>query len=436
MSSFHLAVAGIMGSGKTTLARSLANELHLTYVPEFLNGKKYLPFLFENPKKWAFETQLSFFTEKSLQIINKLKSGQSIIVDRTLLEDYLIFAQFFFDNGYIEKKAFMTYVQLAKHFLNEIQKPDLIIYCRCSLNIVKERISNRGREYQKNYPKNYLTDIFNRYNSWIEDFKESALYLIDSEASDFRNQKVITTIKNEIQNILRPKGGFVQLELFSSNINKTNKNIVNEVNEPFLLEKLIHKTNQTNHKYLSSKIKKKLKIPPYPYAYIAAPFTSVSSNLHRKRVQKKLIEMEQSHGIIPDGLYKEMLKSLTKKLKKIGLNSLLPHRDINEWGKKILTPNDVVNNCSDQVSMCDIFIGLIGSSLGSHYEFGLAFGLKKPSVIIKCDELNNSFICSGITNRLPNVQVFSYNKIEEILDIVNEKQFLGFLMKHVPISVN
>lgn len=124
-----------------------------------------------------------------------------------------------------------------------------------------------------------------------------------------------------------------------------------------------------------------------PCAYIAAPFTLMSTVPETSKVP---------HGIIPDGQYKSSLLQIEKALTGYGLDTFLPHRDVNQWGRRIMSPESVATLCTEQVAACDLFVGILGSSCGAHYELGLAIGMRKPTIILHCDEIPDSFVAQGI----------------------------------------
>src|SRR5262249_7176155 len=143
-----ISVSGMMGSGKTTLARGLASALGWAYVPEYMPATKYLPDLFQDSRRWAFETQSAFLTHKAIQVFEACENNQNIIVDRSLYEDSEIFAYHFFQKGDIDERAFETYQALANHFIRELPSPDLILFCKCRPQTIEARIQARGRDFQ------------------------------------------------------------------------------------------------------------------------------------------------------------------------------------------------------------------------------------------------------------------------------------------------
>src|SRR5260370_40749581 len=111
---------------------------------------------------------------------------------------------------------------------------------------------------------------------------------------------------------------------------------------------------------------------PYPSAYLAAPFTGRTSPPRPPR-QGRLFQAD--HGVIPRGPYRSMLRRLAQQLRTLRVTAFIPHRDVNRWGRRVRPADTAARECSDGVDRCDGFIGILGMSHGSHYEFGLALGL-------------------------------------------------------------
>lgn len=222
-----IVVCGIIGSGKTTLAGALAQNLNWLYIPEGLHAIEYLPDLFTDPKRWAFETQISFLSEKSIQIFHALKNGNNIVVDRSLYEDVEIFARQFHENGHIDDRSFETYSKLAKYFIEQLPKPDFAIFCKCSLPTVKERIAKRKRSIDILYPPNLLEEIQKRYDTWLDSYNQSSMYSIDSEAIDWRTSDSIGPLIEEIKEIILSEDTMSLLDAIPKNEIKFKKGILN-----------------------------------------------------------------------------------------------------------------------------------------------------------------------------------------------------------------
>jgi nucleoside 2-deoxyribosyltransferase len=130
--------------------------------------------------------------------------------------------------------------------------------------------------------------------------------------------------------------------------------------------------------------------------YLAAPFTAAEERrpiLAADNTQNT--DPAETHGRIPLGPYRSALIEAASAMRRLGFSVTLPHKDVNDWGEKKLLPEEVMRTCTQQVAVCDLFVGILAQSCGSHYEFGLALGLGKPCLIIAADELPHSFVAQG-----------------------------------------
>lgn len=417
-----------MGSGKTTLARALSSNMGWNYLPESPLGLKYLNDLFDNPKRWAFETQISFLCQKAIEI-KEMTNRYDFILDRSFYEDIYIFAEYFYRNGYINDRSYENYKILADHFILELPNPDLIIYCDCPLDIIKKRIATRGRDFQKLYPPNHLDDINELYNKWINSYKLGPFYRINSEVVDFRNSTIQKSILEEILIILRRSVSIPeQINLFENSVEEEKIKILS----PIYAAK--EKTaGERKYPEIIKSESKKTEAKTYPLAYIAAPFTAVAIEKESDK-EEILIKASSAHGKILRGEYRTMLNEIGNKLNKVGIDNILPHRDVNKWGNKELTSKEVVEKCTAHVAACDLFISILGESHGSHYEFGLAYSLKKPCIIIKCKEIKNSFIAEGINNQMKNILIIECSTIKEIPNYILIPTTIKFIEKYIPLT--
>lgn len=422
-----IAIAGMMGSGKTTLARNLSGNLGWILLPEGLRSRLYLKDLFHDETRWAFDAQISFLCEKAIRLKKYLMSGQNVILDRSVYEDVEIFASHFYAQKKIDERSFNTYKELAEYFLSELPIPDLIIYCEGTLEEIERRISHRQRKIDLEYPKNHIKSIYDRYQQWSKGFKGSAFYAIDGEKYDFRNREIIGTISNEVRSILtNPPTSNLQMPLPGLD------NDIWQDQKIRILKEIIPVTASIPH----SRFKETANLTyNYPCAYIAAPFTSKAEpNKNSNDVMTLFVDFDVPHGIIEKGVFRGMLNGVSNILKRKGFNVILPHRDINEWGRKILTPNEVFNLCSKSVENSDLFVGILGLSHGSHYEFGIAVGLNRPAIIIAPTDMEQSFIAQGI-NSIPDKLLFlKCEKITEVPKLLSSKETSEFLNTFFPME--
>jgi deoxyadenosine/deoxycytidine kinase len=417
----YIAISGGMGSGKTTLALGLASGLKWQYLPTSTPGVRFLNDLFSDPKRWAFDTQASFLIHKAVQVRDAILRGVPIILDRTLFEDVDVFASHFRSQGAIDDRSYETYMALAKYFFAELPVPDLVIYCKCSLEVAKQRIAKRPRDYQSSYPPEHIHDIYSIYDSWLKGYDRSNMVMFDTEVHDTRQPELLKELCEETKSMVfeRTDG---QLDLFDI----TTRPQVFRLLEPF--------RTIPPARLLSPIVKARVKPVPrattFPTAYLAAPFTSAAAG----SVEKPSLLPETSHGVISRGPYRKLLLSVEKALTAIGINTFIPHRDINKWGRKALKPNQVVSMCSKYIDETDLLIGILSTSHGSHYEVGLALGMGKPVIIIRCKELPESFIAEGIESDSDKLLVVQAEKISDITSAISSDRVLRFLNRFLPIK--
>ena len=386
-----IAIAGPSGSGKTTLATNLARALNVPCLPKGVHPKKYLSDLKLDPTRWAFETQLAFLTNKATEVLKRIENGQSIVLDRTISEDVQIYAKHFQHHGHIDERSSDTYLSLSEHFLRLLPPPDLVIYSQISREESVRRIRERNRADLGFHTDDYLSSIFSLYQEWLKKYTGSPLYSINGEEVDYRNPIIIEQICYDIEQILRPvTANGLQLSLFLDDEQKrpTSYRSISHLSpvRPFSRNSQM----ETNHSRTIS--------PGQfaPVAYIAAPFSGVAQDAERGD-HADLFPQKSPHGVIPRGKYRALLFRVERVLKDAGLLTILPHRDVNEWGRRTLTPRKAMKLCTQHVEACDIFIGILGMSSGAHYEYGLARGLGKPCIILLLDDLPSSFLANGVS---------------------------------------
>jgi len=165
-----VAVAGNIGVGKSTLVSLLCEQLDWEPFYEPVAENPYLPDFYNKMKRWAFHSQVFFLTHRlsiHQQIVNH---PNSVIQDRSVYEDAEIFAKNLHAQGHIKHRDFETYWELYQVLSNFLPPPDLVVYLRASVPVLKQRIKNRGRKYERKIKKNYLAQLNHLYESWVENF--------------------------------------------------------------------------------------------------------------------------------------------------------------------------------------------------------------------------------------------------------------------------
>ena len=173
----HIAVAGNIRSGKTTLTRLLSK--HYGWVPKYeeVVDNPYLTDFYEDMKRWSFNLQIFFLNRRLAGIVEIQKAGHTVIQDRTIYEDASIFATNLHAMGLMSTRDFDNYIKLYELMISLIPAPDLIIYLRATVPTLVNRIQKRGREYENSIRLDYLTGLNERYETWIADYEGPKLIL-------------------------------------------------------------------------------------------------------------------------------------------------------------------------------------------------------------------------------------------------------------------
>ena len=175
----HIAIAGNIGSGKTTLTRLLAK--HFGWEPHYedVDTNPYLNGFYEDMQRWSFNLQIYFLNSRFRQVIEIRKSGKTIIQDRTIYEDAFIFAPNLHSMNLMSTRDFDNYSSLFNLMSSFIQPPDLLIYLRASVSTMVQQIQKRGREYENSIRLDYLKGLNERYEDWITNYKLGKLLIVD-----------------------------------------------------------------------------------------------------------------------------------------------------------------------------------------------------------------------------------------------------------------
>jgi deoxyadenosine/deoxycytidine kinase len=181
----HIAVAGNIGSGKTTLTSLLAK--HYSWEPHFedVDDNPYLNDFYQDMQRWSFNLQIYFLNSRFNQILEIKKSGKDIIQDRTIYEDAFIFAPNLHSMGLMSTRDFENYFTLFNLISSLIDAPDLIIYLRASIPTLVNQIQNRGRKYESSIRLDYLKRLNERYEAWIESYNLGKLLIVDADNYNF-----------------------------------------------------------------------------------------------------------------------------------------------------------------------------------------------------------------------------------------------------------
>ena len=185
----HLAVAGNIGSGKTTLTTLLAK--HYRYTPHFesVDDNPYLNDFYKDMQRWSFNLQVYFLNSRFAQLIDLKEKGKPIIQDRTIYEDAHIFAPNLNAMGLLTKRDFDNYLLLFGLMESFVSPPDLLIYLRASVPTLVSQIQERGRDYEEAIRLDYLSRLNERYEAWISTYDKGELLIIDVDDNNFHQSK-------------------------------------------------------------------------------------------------------------------------------------------------------------------------------------------------------------------------------------------------------
>jgi deoxyadenosine/deoxycytidine kinase len=181
----HIAIAGNIGAGKTTLTELLSK--HYKWIPNFedVDHNPYLNDFYEDMPRWSFNLQIYFLNSRLQQLVEILKGTETVIQDRTIYEDAHIFAPNLHEMGLMSKRDFDNYYKFFQTLKTLVQPPDLLIYLNASVPTLVGQIQKRGREYEENIRLDYLKKLNEYYNRWIADYKEGPLLVIDVDTTKF-----------------------------------------------------------------------------------------------------------------------------------------------------------------------------------------------------------------------------------------------------------
>ena len=181
----HIAIAGNIGSGKTTLTRLLCE--HYKWTPRFepVDHNPYLADFYEDMERWSFNLQIYFLNKRFRDIVEISRSNEVIVQDRTIYEDANIFAPNLHDMGLMSSRDFENYRDLFSLMISLVKAPDLLIYLRSSIPNTVAKIQKRGREYESSIRIDYLKGLHERYEKWIANYTDGKLLILDVDKYDF-----------------------------------------------------------------------------------------------------------------------------------------------------------------------------------------------------------------------------------------------------------
>ncbi|MBM3432277.1 MAG: deoxynucleoside kinase [Bacteroidetes bacterium] len=181
----HIAIAGNIGAGKTTLTELLSK--HYRWIPHFedVDHNPYLMDFYEDMPRWSFNLQIYFLNSRLRQLVEIQQGTETIIQDRTIYEDANIFAPNLHEMGLMSKRDFENYFEFFQTLKSLVRPPDLLIYLQASVPTLVGQIQKRGRDYEENIRLDYLKRLNDFYQKWIGEYKEGQLLIIDVDKLKF-----------------------------------------------------------------------------------------------------------------------------------------------------------------------------------------------------------------------------------------------------------
>lgn len=182
----HIAVAGNIGSGKTTLTKMLVKRYGWTPRFEPVEFNPYLSDFYADMNRWSFNLQIYFLNKRFRDVVDISKSDDTIIQDRSIFEDARIFAPNLHNQGYMSDRDFQNYSDLFDLMMSLVGLPDLMIYIRSSIPNLISQIEKRGRDYEQTIRIDYLTGLNKRYEEWIKTYP-GKLIIVDGDTLKFES---------------------------------------------------------------------------------------------------------------------------------------------------------------------------------------------------------------------------------------------------------
>ena len=177
----HIAIAGNIGSGKTTLAGLLSKHYGWQAHYEDVDENPYLNDFYEDMQRWSFNLQIYFLNSRFSQVLEIKKAKNTIVQDRTIYEDAYIFAPNLHAMGLMSTRDFENYFTLFNLMSSLVEPPDLLLYLRASVPTLVNQIQKRGREYESSIRLDYLKRLNERYEAWIESYKLDRLLILEAD---------------------------------------------------------------------------------------------------------------------------------------------------------------------------------------------------------------------------------------------------------------
>ncbi|MEQ8518721.1 MAG: deoxynucleoside kinase [Cytophagales bacterium] len=199
----HIAVAGNIGAGKSTLAEQIGKYYNWRVELESVEENPYLKDFYDDMKKWSFHLQIHFLNSRFEQTRKLAQLNENIVQDRSIYEDAHIFAKNLHESGLMEKREYNNYFALYSSMIDFIKAPDLLIYLRADIPTLIKRIEMRSRDYESGIRLDYLKNLNHYYEEWISNYDLGKLLIIDVNNIDFVKKlddlsEILTKVDREL----------------------------------------------------------------------------------------------------------------------------------------------------------------------------------------------------------------------------------------------
>jgi deoxyadenosine/deoxycytidine kinase len=323
---------------------------------------------------------------KAMGIRAAFEWGGVVVVDRSIQEDIEVFADYFLDEGFLDQRAFRTYEEYARFLIATVPEPDVVVYCQCEPDECARRVEARPRPYQQLYPPDFVNALHRRYEQWWSSTSAPSRIVVDTELVDLRRSEIAREFINFIGDALSalPSGSRSQLSLFE--VPDTTPALPN-ITLTFRPGRVLPRRTRTA-----------MPSPDAPVAYLAAPFTAVATEITSPTSpsERLLLDLDEPHGSIPTSPYRETLLKASDALVARGFRTLLPHRDINRWGARLMQPGAVARECLQGVRASSLVVALLSTSFGAHAEVAAAIAWGIPVVIVHEQNAQESFFATAL----------------------------------------
>jgi deoxyadenosine/deoxycytidine kinase len=187
-SKLFFAVAGNIGSGKSSLTTKLSELYGWKAYYESVDDNPYLPDFYSDMKRWAFHLQVYFLSKRFQNHKHILESPDSVIQDRSIYEDVEIFARNLYEIGKMDERDYDNYTSLFTAMSAYLKPPDLMIYLKCSVETLIKQIKRRGRSFEQSIPREYLEQLNRHYERWIASYSIGPVLVVENNNLDFVHQ--------------------------------------------------------------------------------------------------------------------------------------------------------------------------------------------------------------------------------------------------------